>query len=124
MIKIKNLSVDNEEMIKFLKGLKIKQKNIEDKESLFYPKISLYTTLKYNIFFKNFLLHPIVLKSKKYYEDKNIVDKIEDIVELLGKTLTFELTENITYLTVNERDQLVKVHKKLLKKIEKVESNI
>lgn len=113
MIKIKDIKVGTEEILSYLSSLKDKQKKVIDKDNIFYPKISLYIALKHKILFKNLLLHPKVLREKKFYQDKNQIITSNSLRGILSEVLEFELTSNDETLSTEERNEIIKVFKKI-----------
>lgn len=111
MVEIKNLD-EADQIILFLKQLKIRQEEYSDTELFCYPKISLYLAAKHKLFIPNFLLHPLVLSIKTFYEDRMQIDE-EEIKDLLAEVLEFEFLEKETFLTTEELKYIIQVHKNL-----------
>lgn len=114
MVKIKNIDTEAQ-VLSFLVELKEKQKKLANKDKVCYSSISLHTALKKNIFFTNLLLHPVILKVITYTEER-VVCKEEELESKLREVIEYELTSDSEYLTKNERDKIIKVHKSLNKK--------
>jgi hypothetical protein len=120
MIKIKNDKV-RDKIVDFLIDLKIKQEEFSDTEEVCYPLVSLYLALKKNLFFKSFLLHPIILMTAPFYRNKKKVEESE-LEQLLLELIEFELTEKNVFLSSEEFKKVIKVHKSLKAKREKNET--
>ena len=120
MIKVKTKEIENE-IISFLIELKEIQKDISETEQICYPKLSLYLAIKNKIFFKNLLLHPVILVMSSVYGNKEKI-KESELELLLLKTLEYEFTESQVFLIKPEIDTVIKVHKRLKNKREKNES--
>jgi len=110
-MKVKQIDTLTKEVIATLKEIKIKQKNMEDKEHIAYSSISFYLALKHNIFYKNLFLHPLVLKTKMFFEDKDMI-KEENLNDFFQSIIEYELTADTTFLSTLERDSLIKIFKK------------
>ena len=102
----------------FAPSLKKKQKELEEKEQIYYPCITLYSALKYNIFYTNLLLHPCILKEKDFSDDNEYAEE-SGLKKELEKVIEYELTETQPFLLKTERDEIIKVFRKLQKKEEK-----
>lgn len=120
MIKIKDEKV-KDELVTFLKGIRVRQEELSDTEEVCYPLISLYLAIKKKILFANLMLHPTILTSAPFYDDKERINE-KELEKLLLKLLEYEFTENKTYLNKEEVDKVIKVHKSLKNKREKNES--
>jgi hypothetical protein len=120
VIKVKNIEVGTKEVYEILVGLKEKQKEIKNTRKVYYSKLSYYHALKYNMFFKNLLLHPLVLRKKWFSEEKHCLKTKKEIKELLRAVIEYELmvdvTKNTECLAKNERDIVIKVFGSLLQK--------
>lgn len=123
MIKVRDIEASTEEAIKFLMALKSKQKELESKEKICYPKISLYTALKHNIFLTNLLMHPKVITEKNFFE-QNYYTEGKEFKEVLGEVIKYELVSDQVYLTTEERDNIIKLFRKLEKREEKLAKEI
>ena len=110
-MRVKNPDTLTKEVIATLKEMKQRQKEVEDKEEVIYSSISFYLALKNNIFYKNLFLHPLVLKTKLFFEEKEMI-KEETLNEFFQSIIEYELTADNTYLTKLERDSLIKIFKK------------
>jgi len=99
----------SEEIILFLKGFKQKQETYSETENLCYTKISLYLAAKHNIFFNNFLLHPLVLSVGTFFEEKRQIEE-NQIEFLIATVLEFELTTTKNFLSEDEIKKLIKVY--------------
>ncbi|MEO6303756.1 MAG: hypothetical protein ABIP51_11360 [Bacteroidia bacterium] len=117
MIKVKTEET-RKEIVDFLTELKEKQLDISETNEIYYPKLSLYLALKKKIFFKNLLLHPLVLINVPFYYKKNKI-KESELEFLLLELIEFELTEKVVFLSIQERDKIIKIHKSLKTKREK-----
>jgi hypothetical protein len=118
MLKVKDEEAKGE-VLEFLKSLRLKQREIETEKKIYYPSISLYLALKHKMFFKNLLLHPMVLEKRFFYDNKKIELTTEELIDRLTLVLEYEFTEEET-LSVIERNRIIKVHKKLKNNLEKI----
>ena len=116
MIRVKNIELESNNVLKFLQELKLKQKEISEDEVTVYPKIALYTALKHKIFFSNLLLHPKILTKKKFFKDKEQISDDKSLKEELGKVLQYEMTSD-EKLSIDERTKVIKVFNKLQRKV-------
>jgi hypothetical protein len=99
-----------------LEEIKAKQKELDNVEELYYPTLSFYTALKYDILFKNLLLHPLVLSKKSVFdEDKYTIKSKEQVKTMLQKVIEYELTESVSHMIPQERDKLIQIFRKLNK---------
>lgn len=125
MIKVKDIETDiiSNELIEFLNCLKGKQKDKENTGVIFYSKIPLYMALKNKVFFKNLLTHPVILGEKKFYENKEQIESLEELKNQLEKVLEFEVSvRKEIFLNVSEFKKVIHVFEKLKKKLEKKNS--
>lgn len=118
MLKIKDQDYSKLEVIKYLKLLKDFQKKQTSQEITIYSKLPLYFAVKYKIFYKNILLHPLLILERKFFEEKKQINNEIDLIETLGEILKFEVTSNAEVLSVTERTLMIKIFNKLKKKIE------
>lgn len=120
MIKIKDNDTDiiSNEVVEFLNCLKNKQRQKKDTGNVFYSKIPLYMALKNKIFFKNLLTHPVILVEKKFYEEKQQIETMEELKDELEKVLEHEVSvRKEVFLSVNEFKKIIEVFEKLKKKL-------
>jgi hypothetical protein len=123
MIRVKDLEVSSKEVYEFLKILKEQQKTYSSTSKIVYPKISLYLALKNKIFYAKLLTHPLILKEKKFYEDKKQIEDELSLKEELVKVLEYEMSDK-GVLPIEERTHLIKLFSKLQKKFEKESADI
>lgn len=120
IIKVKDKDLNTKEVFDILTGLKKKQKEIKNTEKVFFPQISFYHALKYNIFYKNLLLHPLVLKKKGFSEEKRCLKTKKELEALLKSVLEYELTTtDKEFLLKEERDAIIQAFRTLQKKAKK-----
>lgn len=112
-LKVKNMEADTKEVEGYIQGLKKKQCEIRGEEKNYYSILTFYHALKYNIFFNNLLLHPLVLKKKNFYEEKKCVKTKKQIKELLAKVCEYEIMKDKIFLETHERDAIIQIYKKL-----------
>ena len=115
MIKVKDIKVGTDEIVTYMVALKEKQKEIKDTEKLYYSDITLHAALKYKLFITNFLLHPLVLKTKDVFTNKECISEKDEVRELVREVLEYEIMEEKTYLTQSERDTIISIFKKMNK---------
>lgn len=99
-----------EEVAIFLSDYKEKQKEYADTENFCYPKLSLCSAAKYKLFFSSLLLHPLTLKVVAFFEPRDCLND-DEIKEFIREVIEYELTESFSYLSTEELNKLIKIHK-------------
>lgn len=116
---IKNIYIENNKQHEALKNFtalfKEEQNNLETYDTFIYTAIPINVAFKYKILYPDFMLHPEVIKKRKFYEDIKVITKRKDITDLISKVLQIEMINNSDNLLISEKTIkcLIKEHKKL-----------
>lgn len=115
MITIKRKS-QKEKIRKFFVDFKNKQKLMEDDMTLIYTMIPLELAIKYNLLITDFLLHPKLVKKRKFYEPIDSIIEKANMIETVKSILEFELSQEInnTYMSTQSTKDLIKSYNKLI----------
>ena len=116
---VKTIYIENEEQQEYIRNYYIdfhnKQMELENEDTLIYPAIPINVAVKHGILYSDFILHPTILRSRKFYEDIKVVSKRKYIAELISTVLQSELLKDSINLKLSEDTLkvLIKAHKKL-----------
>lgn len=120
MIEI-NTTSKKQKVIDYLK--KLRKMNIENSENdtFLYSCLGIHSAFKYNCMFNDFIFHPLMLKTRKFYEYENKLYGKKQIIEKINEILNFELlcTEEENKLSEKTLSLLIKVQKRLSNKRKK-----
>lgn len=114
---VKTTYIENEQqheyVWKYFCSFHKKQKELETEDTLIYPVIPMNIALKYGILYADFMLHPTMIRSRKFYENIKIVTKRSEIADLISKLLQTELLSDSENLKISEETLkvLIKAHK-------------
>jgi len=110
-----NDSLIREQILEHITELKILQE--KEKEDILYCCLRWTTILENNLLIKNFLLHPIVLKRKKFYDDYELISNNE-LIDLITQVLNYEFSSELKdcFLNSKEVELLINIRKGLQEK--------
>lgn len=102
----------------FIIDLRKKQVEIETDDTFIYPAISITTALKYDILISELLFHPLVLRTRKFYEPCDVVTKKKDVINKISEVLTKELSDDADKTLIDDvaLDEIIRAYKRLTKK--------
>lgn len=120
MIYIEN-EVQHEKIRKYYVSFRAKQLEVENEETLMYTSISLSLAIKNNVLFDDFLLHPKVVKLRKFYEGVFTMKTKKDVANKIAEVLQYELTcdSNESKISESTIKKLIAAHKRLTKEKKK-----
>lgn len=122
-ITIVNNKKENEFAMQFWERSEFEQSKSKDQETIVYSPFSISYVISKKLFFIDFLYHPLIIQGRKFYDLGYVCNTDDELLKNINKVLEYELTSDNAYLSIEERDQLIKFHKKLQQKITKKYEN-
>jgi len=127
-MKIIKSEVTKSFILNFWERSNLEQAKSKDQETIIYSPFPVDFIVSKKLFFIDFLFHPILIKKRKYFEAADIFDNEPELLDKINRVLeyelTYELNEETSYLKEEERDKLIKFHKKLQNRLNKKHENV
>lgn len=114
MIRFKKLQ--KKKMISYLSKLFKIQEDSEYIDTFVYSSVTMYQALKHNVIIPSFMMHPEVVKVRMFYQQTELVKDKKELIDLIARVLEYEIMEEKNYMPEDERNELIKAHKRLTKK--------
>jgi hypothetical protein len=103
-------------VLEFIVAYRNLQKQVETDDTFVYSIIPLKLAIKYNVLFKDFLLHKSLLKRRKFYEPVHFATNKKDLSDAIAMVLEHELSgDHPETLSMDTIKKLAKVHTRLTK---------
>jgi len=117
MIMIKQ-KAKKKKMLDYFVSFRKKQNFMETDDSSIYSIIPIGTALKFNVLIKDFLLHSLLVKKRKFYEDIEFITTKKELIEIITKVLDLELVKEPgkSEMSDDAINELVAAHTRLTKK--------
>jgi len=112
---IKNDQVNNF-VLDYWTKLKEIQTEINEEEQIYCP-FAINFAAQNNLFFIDFLFHPIILKKRKFYELIQYNHDKQTLLNCINSVLEYELTSEKNLLSNEDLKKLIAYQKKLSKKL-------
>ena len=114
IIKIKNIKQYND-ILNYTKEFIIKENESNLFDSFIYTVIPINMAIKYNLLYNDFLLHPLNIKTRKFYEETLNIKNKKELINKINEILEYELTNENNFINENNLKKIIHIHKKLTK---------
>jgi len=106
----------HKDVLDFYKKFNTKQLEIETDDTFVYPIIPISMAIRYKVLIDELMLHPLVLKNRKFFENVITISSKKDLIKIITSVIERELlTENGEKNFMGEKNlnKLIKAHKRL-----------
>lgn len=112
--------IDKPEITDFVLGYLTDLKHIQDEhkadDEIFYSFLPMNLCIRNKLYLSAVLLHPFVLRKKKFYENSLIAVTNEQFFNTITQIIEYEVLNDAPFLSITERNELIQLHKKMQKK--------
>lgn len=104
-------------ILEFTINFKKKQFDLETEDTFVYPAINVGDAIRYKVLYEEFLFHPLVLRTRKFYEEPQTLSTKKEIIAKISEVLTFEFTNEDKDVAMSEKvvRKIIASHKRLTK---------
>lgn len=115
MIYIEN-EKQHKQVLDFFIEFNKKQTEMETDDMFVYPSIAISAAVKFKILIDELMLHPFVLKKRKFFEPALTINSKKDVVKILAEIIERELLIEDEKPFVSEKNlkKIIKAHKRLI----------